>query len=254
MKDTEPKLLAFLCNWGGYAAYDSAGTKQLPLPPIFEVRVMCTGRVDPCQLIDAFLNGCDGVMIVGCRKGECRYETGNYYAETRVYWAKKAFGHIGINPERLHCDWIGSDDCQTFKRIVDEFNEKIRSLGKLPQAEGLEQQEVVCRLKALREVFAGERIRWLIGKALDMAGGTDVFGNPVDKDSFEKEVMDILSNEYERGRILVALKEGPRSVVEIAKMISMKPELVMKEILVLKRQGKLALEGITEGVPQYKSV
>lgn len=252
MNQFEPRILAFLCNWAGYAAYDLAGTKHLRLPPILEVRVMCTGRVDPSQLIEALLNGCDGVMLVGCRKGECRYETGNYYAERRVHWVSKALQHVGVNPNRLYCNWIGADDERAFKSVTEEFSAKVASLGRLGEADGIEKGELESRLHALKEVFCGERMRWLTGRDLEMSGGTDVFGNPVTSDVFEKEVMDIFRNEYQRSRILVASGDAARSVVEIAKMTAINPETVMREIVVLKRQGRLFLEGIVEGIPQYK--
>ncbi len=254
MKDSKLKMLAFLCNWAGYAAYDLAGTKHLRLPPIIDVRVMCTGRIDPCQLIEAFLNGCDGVMLVGCRKGECRYENGNYHAETRVFWVRKAIQYVGINPDRLYCNWVGADDDQTFKSIVEEVSAKVESLGRLGEADGLEKGELESRLKALKEVFSGERMRWLIGRDPAISNGKDVFGNPVSRDSFEKEVMDVFRNEYERARILVASGDAARSVVEIANMTAIGPDSVMKEVVALKRQGRLSLEGIIEGVPQYKRV
>lgn len=252
MKEFEPRILAFLCNWAGYAAFDLAGTKHLQLPPILEVRVMCTGRVDQLQLIEAFLNGFDGVMLVGCRKGECRYENGNYYAERRVYWLRKGLIHIGVNPDRLYCDWIGADEEQAFKSVTDRFSAKVSSLGKLGKANGIEKEKLDSRLKALKEVFAGERMRWLTGKDLEMSGGTDVFGNPVSASVFEEEVMDIFRNEYQRNSILVASEDAARSVVEIAKMTALSSEIVMREIIVLKRLGKLNLEGIVEGVPKYK--
>jgi len=254
MTDFEPRILAFLCNWAGYAACDIAGTKHLQLPPMLEVRVMCTGRVDPCQLIEAFLNGCAGVMLVGCRKGECRYENGNYHAEMRISWVRKALHRIGIIPDRLDCNWIGAEDEQAFRNVAEVFNTKVKSLGRLGEAEGLETRELESRLKALREVFSGERMRWLIGRHFDLSGRTDVFGNPVSSSSFEKEVMDVFHSEYERGRILVASDDAARSVVEIAKMTAINPDLVMREVIALKRQGKLSFEGIVEGVPQYKRI
>lgn len=254
MKEFEPRILAFLCNWAGYAAYDLAGAKCLRLPPILEVRVMCTGRVDPSQLIEALLDGCDGVMLVGCRKGECRYENGNYYAERRIYWVRKALEHVGIRPERLHCNWIGADDEQAFKSAMEEFNAKVASLGRLGEADGVEKGELESRLKTLKEVFSGERMRWLAGKDLEMSGGTDVFGNQVSRDVFENEVMDIFRSEYERSRILVASGDAARSVAEIARMTAISSETVLREIIILKRQGKLFLEGIVEGAPQYRRV
>ena len=41
------------------------------------VRLMCTGRVDPAIVAEAFVNGADGVMVVGCHFGDCRYISGN---------------------------------------------------------------------------------------------------------------------------------------------------------------------------------
>ena len=254
MNRFEPRILAFLCNWAGYAAYDLAGTKHLRLPPFLGVRVMCTGRADPSQTIEALLNGCDGVILMGCRKGECRYENGNYHAERRVQWVRKGLRHIGVNPDRLHCAWTGADDEQMFKNAAEEFNARITSIGSLGRAEGIEKGELESRLRALKEVFSGERMRWLTGRDLEMSGGIDVFGNPVTCDHFEKEVTDIFINEYQRCRILVASGDAARSVVEIARMTAMSPETVMREILALNRQGRVCLERVAEGVPQYRRV
>lgn len=254
MKETEPKLLAFLCNWAGYAAYDLAGTKHLQVPTFLEVRVMCTGRVDPVQMIEAFQNGYDGVMLIGCRKGECRYENGNYYAERRIHWLRKAFQYTRLHPDRLFCDWIGADEEQMFQAAAERFREKVLSLGKLHGTNGIPTAELNVTLKALKEVFSGERMRWLTGRDPAMSGKTDVFGNPVPSDAFDKEVMDVFQSEYERSRILLASEDAARSVKEIAAMTALKSETVMKEILVLKRLGKLNLEDIVDGVPRYKRV
>jgi coenzyme F420-reducing hydrogenase delta subunit len=252
MNRCEPRILAFLCNWAGYAACDLAGTQHLRLPPFLEVRVMCTGRVDPLQMIEAFLNGCDGVMLVGCRKGECRYENGNYHAERRVHWVRNALQYIGANPNRLSCDWIGADNAQAFKSVTEEFSAKVASLGRFGESDGIEKGELESRLRVLTEVFSGERMRWLTGRDLEMSGGTDVFGNGVSSDAFEKEVMDVFRNEYQRCRILIASGDAPRSVSEIASMTAMSSETVVREIVVLNRQGKLCLDSIVEGVPQYR--
>lgn len=254
MNRLEPRIFAFLCNWAGYAACDLAGAQHLQLPPFLEVRVMCTGRVDPLQMIEPFISGCDGVMLVGCRKGECRYETGNYHAERRVHWVRKALQYINVDPSRLSCDWIGADDAGAFKSVADEFSAKVASLGRLCKSDGAETEALESKLRVLAEVFSGERMRWLTGRDLDMSGGTDVFGSPVSIDVFEKEVMDIFRNEYERCGILIASGEAPRSVPELAKLTAMSSETVVREIVVLNRQGKLCLDSVVEGIPQYRRV
>ena len=66
MKETEPKIAAFLCNWCGYAAADLAGVSRFQYPPnIRVVRVMCSGRVDPVFVVKALGEGFSGVLVGG---------------------------------------------------------------------------------------------------------------------------------------------------------------------------------------------
>jgi len=66
MADFEPKIVAFLCNWCAYAGADLAGISRLQYPPsIRTVRVMCSGRVDPMFVLEAFKDGSDGVLVAG---------------------------------------------------------------------------------------------------------------------------------------------------------------------------------------------
>ncbi len=75
----EPKILAFFCNWCTYTAADLAGVSRMKYEPTTRViRVMCSGRVDPQFVLDAFAHGADGVLIGGCHPGDCHYIEGNY--------------------------------------------------------------------------------------------------------------------------------------------------------------------------------
>ena len=66
MAEFEPKIVAFLCNWCAYAGADLAGVSRLQYPSsIRTVRVMCSGRVDPMFVLEAFKDGSDGVMVAG---------------------------------------------------------------------------------------------------------------------------------------------------------------------------------------------
>ncbi len=66
MGEFEPKIVAFLCNWCAYAGADLAGVSRMQYPSnIRTVRVMCSGRVDPLFITQAFKKGCDGVLVSG---------------------------------------------------------------------------------------------------------------------------------------------------------------------------------------------
>ena len=62
----EPKIVGFLCNWCSYAGADLAGTSRKKYAPnVRVVRVMCSGRVEPTFILQAFERGADGVLVCG---------------------------------------------------------------------------------------------------------------------------------------------------------------------------------------------
>ncbi len=66
MDEFEPKIVAFLCNWCAYAGADLAGVSRMQYPAnVRSVRVMCSGRVDPAFIVQAFRDGVDGALVAG---------------------------------------------------------------------------------------------------------------------------------------------------------------------------------------------
>ena len=84
MPAPEPRIVAFLCSWCAYSAADRAGQARLEYPQsLLTVRVMCTGRVEPAFVLQAFREGADGVLVAGCHPGDCHYLDGNLRAAAR---------------------------------------------------------------------------------------------------------------------------------------------------------------------------
>ena len=63
MPEFEPKIVAFLCNWCAYRSADLAGISRFQYPP--NIRIMCTGSIDPVYILKALLDGADGVLVGG---------------------------------------------------------------------------------------------------------------------------------------------------------------------------------------------
>jgi len=62
----EPSIIAFACNWCAYSAADLAGVSRFQYPPNMRIiRVMCSGRVNPNFILQAFAKGADGVLVAG---------------------------------------------------------------------------------------------------------------------------------------------------------------------------------------------
>jgi len=68
MPDTafEPRILAFCCRHCAYAAADLAGGLRIEYPSgVRIVDVPCSGRVDVLDILRAFEQGADGVVVGG---------------------------------------------------------------------------------------------------------------------------------------------------------------------------------------------
>ena len=129
----KPKIIGFLCNWCSYAGADLAGVSRLQYPPnVRVVRVMCSARVSPIYILKALTGGLDGVLVGGCHPGECHYMKGNYYARRRMLLAKQLLEHVGIEPERLHLEWISASEGPKFAETIQSFTEEIKKLGPNP--------------------------------------------------------------------------------------------------------------------------
>ena len=126
----EPKIIAFLCNWCSYAGADLAGTSRLQYPPSIRiVRVPCSGRINPIYIINALIDGADGVLVSGCHPGDCHYLSGNLYARRRFTVLKKLLTTVGIDPERVQFTWVSASEGNRFADVITEVTESVRKLG-----------------------------------------------------------------------------------------------------------------------------
>ncbi|MBN2533634.1 MAG: hydrogenase iron-sulfur subunit [Spirochaetales bacterium] len=130
--DFKPRIIAFLCNWCSYEGADRAGGQKLPYSATVKlIRVMCSGRVDPQFIFDAFRKGADGVMVLGCHPGDCHYRNGNMNAMRRMVLIKKMLKTFGIHPDRVKLDWVAASESRRFQQVVNDMADRILKLGPL---------------------------------------------------------------------------------------------------------------------------
>jgi F420-non-reducing hydrogenase iron-sulfur subunit len=129
-QEWSPRIVAFFCNWCTYTASDLAGVSRLRYAPSTRViRVMCSGRIDPEFVIEAFIQGADGVLIGGCHPGDCHYSEGNYKCLRRYHLLQKVIEQMGIEKERLRLEWISASEGKRLQEVVNEMTETLRQLG-----------------------------------------------------------------------------------------------------------------------------
>ena len=126
----EPKIVAFLCNWCTYAGADLAGTSSYQYPPnVRTVLVMCSSRINPMFIVNALLEGADGVLISGCHPGECHYVSCNYLARRKMILFRRFLEHLGIHPDRFRMSWVSASEGAKWAEVVKDVTEGVRVLG-----------------------------------------------------------------------------------------------------------------------------
>ena len=139
----KPKIIAFFCTWCTYTAADLAGTARMSYAPNARiVRVMCSGRIDPQFVLNAFQEGADGVLIGGCHPGDCHYQEGNYKALRRYHLLRRLLEQYGIDKNRLQLEWISASEGDKVQEAVNTLVERIKQLGPLRISESLETEEI----------------------------------------------------------------------------------------------------------------
>ncbi len=125
-----PLVIGFLCHWCSYAAADLAGSMRLQYPTnIRNIRVLCAGRIAPSFVLEAMRRGADGVLVAGCRLGECHYTIGNYCALQRMNVLGKLLADLGFDERRLKVEWLSASEGEKFTEIVKDFVNQLKELG-----------------------------------------------------------------------------------------------------------------------------
>ncbi|MHA1292122.1 MAG: hydrogenase iron-sulfur subunit [Promethearchaeota archaeon] len=128
-----PYILGICCNWCTYAGADQAGTSRMQRPANLRImRVMCGGRVEPQFILDALMNGADGVLVSHCHRGDCHYVTGNFKTFGKMGILRNYLKQFGINPKRLYYTQISASEGAELTEVVEEFVHILKELGPNP--------------------------------------------------------------------------------------------------------------------------
>ena len=124
-----PKIVCFCCSWCSYAGADLAGVSRFQYPSTIRiVRVMCSGRVDPAFILEAFKEGIDGVLVTGCHIGDCHYLKGNEFAKERFERFQSVLKIMNLE-KRFRLEWVSASEGKRFAEVITEFTNDIKELG-----------------------------------------------------------------------------------------------------------------------------
>lgn len=254
MAEFSPKLVGFLCNWCSYAGADLAGVSRIQYPPNLRIiRVMCSGRIDPVIVLQSLIDGVDGVLVLGCHPGDCHYIAGNLFAEKKMKLTGNLLVKAGIHHDRVKLDWVSAAEGERFASIVTSFTQQIQSLGPLGAAEELDKEELSDRLSAVQNALSGEKLRWLVGRELELVEEGNVYGEEVKEGEILELVEENMDNEYTRSRILNMMKKEPLSVKDVAGRLQMCPADILRHVVAMEDAGMVSLADVQDRSPRYRA-
>jgi len=146
VKKDEQKILAFLCNWCGYAGADLAGVSRMQYATnIRVIRVMCSARVNSKFIIEAFLTNIDGVLLAGCHMEDCHYIDGIIQTDKMIRKTKNTLKKAGVDPERLRLEHISAGEGAKYAESINSFASEMKKMGTLELTD--EQREKLLKVK-----------------------------------------------------------------------------------------------------------
>jgi heterodisulfide reductase subunit D len=129
----EFKIILFLCNWGPHVAFQTLQERRADIPlEIMMVRIPCSGRITKALLFKAFEMGADGVILLGCKRGSCRYGTGTVSAEENTADTRQILELLGLGQDRMQLGSFLPDEPDALLSFLKEFTARIRQMGKSP--------------------------------------------------------------------------------------------------------------------------
>jgi coenzyme F420-reducing hydrogenase delta subunit/heterodisulfide reductase subunit C len=124
-----PRLITFVCDWCLRADADIELLKSYP-ENVRVIHIPCSGRIDPEMALMALHSGIDGVLVCGCKPGECHFQTGTLVSSAKVTLLNRVYDQIGINEGRVRFTRIGTTERGQIRNEIDSMLEHLVSLAK----------------------------------------------------------------------------------------------------------------------------
>lgn len=127
----KPKITLFHCinTFGDAAEIYLTGKDHCELKT---VKMPCSSMVKDVFLLRAFEAGADGVIVLVCPEGQCRYIEGNIRAKKRVAWVQNLLDEIGLDGRRLSLTNMAAGDKATAIQAMDDVLKNLAEMGPNP--------------------------------------------------------------------------------------------------------------------------
>ena len=213
------EVMGFGCQWSGAASADQAGLRGLSYNRGFYLLpVRCLGQIDPVVMGRAFLEGANGLLLIGCNPEECHHSYGIDHTWSRVWVLKKLLALCGLERERIalaHSDIVQPE---RFVGTVESFMKTMAALGPIPR-----NAEVQSKLEAMYDALHVSRVRWVLGVSLRRPWETTYPSHMPKPAAYDRTLTEIVTEEFFRARVrnLLQAKGKSLQLEEITQVVGM---------------------------------
>ena len=227
----ENEVMGYACSWGGAAAADHAGLHGLSYSPRFYfLRMRCIGELDPIIMGRAFLEGANGLLLLGCKPETCHHSYGLDHTWSRSLMIKKLLELSGLERERISLAHGDLNDPLQLSRTVDAFVSTIDRLGPIHR-----DPQTQAKIQALYDTLHNPRVRWVLGASLRRPWETSYPTDQRHAMEYDMTLGDVITEEFYRTRITNLLKQEARvmqleEVVEALKVDKKRAVACLKDL------------------------
>ena len=134
--EEKPRVLVLACENDAYPALDMAGAARLKISPYVRiVPLRCLGSINLVWIADALSKGYDGVLLLGCRRGDdyqCHFVYGSELANIRMSKISETLTRLALESERIRVEELSITDSSHIPQVIASFMEMIERVGPNP--------------------------------------------------------------------------------------------------------------------------
>jgi len=132
----KPRILLLACENDAYPALDMAGLgRSVHSALVRVIPVRCLGSVNTIWITDALNGGWDGVMLMGCKKGDdyqCHFVKGSELANDRLSKIDDTLRQMSLETERVRSVEVAISDSRRVAALIDAYVAEIEKIGMSP--------------------------------------------------------------------------------------------------------------------------
>jgi quinone-modifying oxidoreductase subunit QmoB len=99
------------------------------------IPVRCLGSMNTVWITDALNSGYDGVILMGCQKGEnyqCHFVKGSEMAQYRMSKVDDTLQSLSLETERVATCEVAITDLERAPKLINDMAETIEKIGMSP--------------------------------------------------------------------------------------------------------------------------